>query len=578
MLVPSVLALLVTTNPSSAAPRIWLEHTDVPVALTASNDTGTEVKGCRAEWTIRYDGGRHYTEVALVDLPAKGEVKVNDCHDWWNLSWSKTMDVTAALYGPDGSLLGKESYDGVFKLVPRQGLPTDGWTAAACRGNPAAAFDANLGTRWDTGRAQEVGDWFTLDMGKPQRIAGLILDSRQSANDYPSGLAVFVAEDGMKWTCVADIPDTESLNQAGRIALEFGPVSARYINLLLTRPHGPNWFWSIHELSVLPADGRVGSAAGSNTHSAPAGPGKPGSVSLWRLPVYAMASLEVVAERGGSFGTDTISGVVGPKWLSVPRLRWPSATACLVPALPAPPVRAAEAQRTVLAFSFTGGFRHSACAYGKPILTQIGEESGKFRVICSEDPKVINEAFLKGIACLVLNNSTGSYLDDTGKAALLNFAKNGGGVVGIHAATDSFYDWPEYREMIGGSFDGHPWSEQIAVRVEVPDFPACRGVPNPWVVGDEIYQHRDWSRDQVCVLMSLDPKGTDLNKPGAKRADKDYGIAWCRTYGQGRVLYAALGHWEQVWDSPIYRTHLLNGILWAMGEIPGECTPHPKPQ
>jgi hypothetical protein len=253
-------------------------------------------------------------------------------------------------------------------------------------------------------------------------------------------------------------------------------------------------------------------------------------------------------------------------------------SALLVLGLFAAGASVALAQKTILVFSATRGFRHTACAYGKPILTRMGEQSGKFRVICSEDPKAINADFLKGMACVVFNNTTGSFLSDEGKAALLDYVKNGGAFVGIHAATDAFYEWPEYHAMIGGTFDGHPWSEKVTIRVEVPDFPACQGVPNPWTVGDEIYQQRDWDRDKICVLMTLDPKGTDLNKPGTKRADNDYGIAWVRTYGKGRAFYTALGHWEQVWDDPIYQAHLLNGILWAMGEIEGTCAPHPKPQ
>jgi F5/8 type C domain len=252
MLATALLALL-SAHATTAAPRIWLDHTDVPVALKASNDTGNEIKGCKAEWAMKWDRDRHYTEVALVDLPAKGEVTVSDCHDWWNPSWSRTMDVTVTLYGPDGKALDKQAYEGIFKLVPRTGLPTDGWRAAAIRGDASLAFDGKLETRWDTGRKQEVGDWYTLDMGKPQRIAGLTLDSRASANDYPSGLAVFTSADGMKWTRLAEIGDTEPINRAGRLDISFDPIDARYINLLLTRTHGDTWFWSIHELSVLPA-------------------------------------------------------------------------------------------------------------------------------------------------------------------------------------------------------------------------------------------------------------------------------------------------------------------------------------
>ena len=237
---------------------------------------------------------------------------------------------------------------------------------------------------------------------------------------------------------------------------------------------------------------------------------------------------------------------------------------------------APQPQKAVLYFSCTKGFRHSTCAYAKPIITRMGEESGRFRVICSEDPRVINETFLRDISCVIFGNTTGSFLNDDEKAALLGYVRGGGGFVGIHAATDCEYDWPDYNKLMGGWFDGHPWNERVTIKVEVPEHPACQPVDKPWVIADEIYQMRDWSREDVCVLMSLDPNGTDFTKQGMKRKDLDFGIAWCRQYGEGRMFYTALGHREEVFDDPMYQAHLLNGILWAMGELAGTCEPHPR--
>ena len=237
-----------------------------------------------------------------------------------------------------------------------------------------------------------------------------------------------------------------------------------------------------------------------------------------------------------------------------------------------------EPAKTVLVFSGCTGFRHTTCTYGKPAITAIGEESGAFTTICTEDPGVFNEEFLGGIDCVIQNNGTGSMLNDEQKAALLDFVRGGGGFVGIHAATDSHYDWPEYVKLVGGWFDGHPWNEEVAIRIEVPDHPASKGIESPWRIADEIYQHRDWDRDEMCVVMSLDPDGTNMQKDGMKREDGDYGIAWCRPYGDGRSFYTALGHRNEVFDNPVFQKHLLNAILWAMGEIDFECEPHPMPE
>lgn len=262
--------------------------------------------------------------------------------------------------------------------------------------------------------------------------------------------------------------------------------------------------------------------------------------------------------------------------MSLSRVLASTALAVLVPTAYAA-AQETTPTKTILVISTTKGFRHSGCSYGKPVITKIGEESGKFVAICTEDPKVINDGFLADIDCIVWNNATGSFLNDDQKAALLKYVREGGGFVGIHAATDSHYDWPEYPGLIGGWFDGHPWNEQVTIRIEVPDHSACQPVDNPWVIADEIYQHREWSREKVCVLMSLDPDGTDFTKPGMKRQDGDYGICWCKQYGKGRSLYTALGHRNEVFDDPVFQKHLLNSILWAMGEFEGTCEPHPKP-
>ena len=79
-------------------------------------------------------------------------------------------------------------------------------------------------------------------MGRTHKIAGLIVDSRRSANDYPSGLRVDVWVPKGDWTAVVDLEDTEPVNRGGRLTLRFDPVDARYIRLRLTKPHGDNWF------------------------------------------------------------------------------------------------------------------------------------------------------------------------------------------------------------------------------------------------------------------------------------------------------------------------------------------------
>jgi type 1 glutamine amidotransferase len=52
------------------------------------------------------------------------------------------------------------------------------------------------------------------------------------------------------------------------------------------------------------------------------------------------------------------------------------------------------------------------------------------------------------------------------------------------------------------------------------------------------------------------------------RNDTVFPVAWTRNVGQGRVFYTALGDWEPTWSDPRYRTHLIQGIKWAMRAVP----------
>ncbi len=103
------------------------------------------------------------------------------------------------------------------------------------------------------------------------------------------------------------------------------------------------------------------------------------------------------------------------------------------------------------------------------------------------------------------------------KTDMMSFIKEDGkGFVGIHAALDTNYKWPEYGEMIGGWFNEHPWlTFNAPIIVEDPNFPAVRHFPHAFVKRDEIYQAKDWSRDKVNVLLSLDPTQARLQQPAS---------------------------------------------------------------
>jgi hypothetical protein len=202
-------------------------------------------------------------------------------------------------------------------------------------------------------------------------------------------------------------------------------------------------------------------------------------------------------------------------------------------------------------------------------------------LITKKEIKNRNVKNLNYFDALVFASTTGELdMDEGQKRDMMSFIKDDGkGFVGVHAALDTNYKWPEYGDMIGGWFDDHPWTTFDApIIVEEPTFPAVRHFPHAFVKRDEIYQPKAWSRDKVDVLLSLDPAKLDLSNPRVHRKDRDFAVAWSKMYGKGRVFYSTLGHTQESWDDPDVKKMYFEAIKWTLGMTDGSTTSHPRPQ
>jgi type 1 glutamine amidotransferase len=168
-------------------------------------------------------------------------------------------------------------------------------------------------------------------------------------------------------------------------------------------------------------------------------------------------------------------------------------------------------------------------------------------------------------------------MNDQQKKDFLSFVHDDGkGFLGIHSAAITFTDWPEYGELIGGYYDEHPWGVFDApIVVEDAGFPGMSQWPKAFTLSDEIYQMKNFSRDNTRVLMRLDPDRLDLTNPKVHRRDNDFAVTWAKMYGKGRVFYSALGHVESNWDKPEMQTMIVEAIKWAMRMTDADVTPRP---
>ena len=229
------------------------------------------------------------------------------------------------------------------------------------------------------------------------------------------------------------------------------------------------------------------------------------------------------------------------------------------------PARARDRPDHILYFTHSAGYRHEVIPASREILKRLGEVTPRFEVTATEDVAVFTAQNLRRYGAVMFFTTGELPLNDTQKQALVDFVRNGGGFLGVHSATDTFYQWPEYGKLIGGYFDQHPWHQ--AVRVDVADrsdlLVAFLGASI--AISDEIYQIRDFDVGGSHVLLRLDPASVDLTRDNVHRHPYGWPLAWTRAYGNGRVFYTALGHEEAVWRDSRYQTLLRNAVLWAIG-------------
>ncbi len=244
--------------------------------------------------------------------------------------------------------------------------------------------------------------------------------------------------------------------------------------------------------------------------------------------------------------------------------------------------------KRVLVISETKGFEHDSVPDAMANIWRMGHDTKLWDTTLRTDTELLtkkdlgrNAKNLNDFDALVFASTTGELdMRDDQKTDMMSFIKEDGkGFVGIHAALDTNYKWPEYGEMIGGWFDQHPWfTFEAPIINEQPDFPAVRHFPHAFTKRDEIYQPKAWSRDKVNVLLSLDPTKLDYsNNPRIHRQDHDFAVAWSKMYGKGRVFYSTLGHTKEAWDDPDIQKMYFEAIKWVLGMTEGSTTPHPRP-
>jgi type 1 glutamine amidotransferase len=234
----------------------------------------------------------------------------------------------------------------------------------------------------------------------------------------------------------------------------------------------------------------------------------------------------------------------------------------------------------ILMLSQSAGFRHGSVTRkdgqlspAERAMTELGISSNLFRVDATQDASTITKEQLDNYDIVMFYTTGNLPFTDEVRDYLFNewVKKKGHGFIGTHSAADTYHDYQPYWEMLGGTFNGHPWNagEHVTVSVHDPKHPVSKPWGEEFEIQDEIYQFKHWQPEKVHVLMSLNMAKTKLKKP------YQVPIAWVKTYGDGKVLHMSLGHREDVWTNQKYLQSLLGGVKWMLGLEPGDAAPNP---
>jgi type 1 glutamine amidotransferase len=203
-----------------------------------------------------------------------------------------------------------------------------------------------------------------------------------------------------------------------------------------------------------------------------------------------------------------------------------------------------------------------------PYLKQLLEETGLFTVdVASSGKGEELKAFRPKFSDykVVISNYNGDPWSDETKADFEKYVREGGGFVPVHAADNSFPEWPAYNEMIGlggwgnrneksgpylrlrdgawkpddaaGRGGSHGKQHSFLMITRAPEHPVMQGLPAKWMhFHDELYDRLRGPAKDLTILASA----FSAKEQGGSGEDEPLLIA--RTYGKGRVFHTALGH------------------------------------
>ncbi|KAF9507159.1 hypothetical protein BS47DRAFT_1304366 [Hydnum rufescens UP504] len=239
----------------------------------------------------------------------------------------------------------------------------------------------------------------------------------------------------------------------------------------------------------------------------------------------------------------------------------------------------------VLIYSRTLGFRHESIPTA---ISALQSQTSKYNVLfdATEDNTFFTQSNLSNYDAILFLSTTDSnatvrveVLNTDEKAAFQQYLALGGNYIGVHSSSDSLTETPFFGNETGAYFDYHPPLTNATIVVLNSSNPSTSGLPTRWPVQDEMYNFKSDPRSLgAFVLLTVDEStytdtGTRVYNQGSPHP-----IAWGQEHGAGALMggasapvtgigrswYTSLGHLSETWEDPLFLSHVMGGIQWAL--------------
>lgn len=215
-------------------------------------------------------------------------------------------------------------------------------------------------------------------------------------------------------------------------------------------------------------------------------------------------------------------------------------------------------EEQILVFTKTAGYRHKSIEAGVALIKKLGKEN-HFYVDHTEDSLQFTTENLKKYDMVMFLSTTLDVLGDAEQDAFKKYIQQGGSFMGIHAATDTEFNWPWFGKLVGAYFENHPQgTPEATIKVLDRNHISTKMLPEVWVRKDEWYNFKDIN-PAINVLMNLEEFSYEGGANG-----KNHPIAWYHEFDGGRSFYTGGGHSIESFSEPLFIAHILGGIFYCL--------------